>query len=407
MKILIYTHFYYPEVGAASLRMQYFVKTLEDDTNEIRIITPLPNYPQGKIYRGFSKFYKKNEEKNIIHLPIYLPKKHSVLKRGVSYLSYLFSSFFYTLFSTFKPDIVIASSPPISTALGAALISKIKRSKFILDLRDIWPDIGIELGLLKRKSIISMLTKIERFILNSASTVLVTAKGDKRNIQTKGVAESKIKVIYNGADTETFKPMNEDEKNNIRKKYNIPLNRIVLIYFGSFNYGMNDIETLGNTLSKLKHKKGKIFFIAIGDGDNLEEFINKIKSNVDYKHLSSLNTGEIAKLISASDLSLIPRKKIQNDTGGNTPVKIFESWAAEIPVLLSVNVESEAAKIFNECNAGVLVEPGNEEEYLLTLEKLIDDPNLENLGKAGRPFVVENYNRMKQAEKLRLIIKEI
>jgi len=396
MKILIYTHFYYPEVGAASLRMQYFVKTLEQDANEIRIIAPLPNYPQGKIYKGFSKFFDKNEGKNIIYLPIYIPKKHSVLKRGVSYLSYLFSSFFYNLFSTFKPDIIIASSPPISTALGAALISKIKRSNFILDLRDIWPDIGIELGLLKRKSIISMLTKIERFILKTASAVLVTAAGDKKNIENKGVNENKIKVIYNGADTETFKPVNEDEKNNIRKKYDIPLNKIVLIYFGSFNYGMNDIETLGNTLSKLNNKNGKIFFIAIGDGDNLQEFINKINGNIEYKHISSMNTEEIA-----------PRKKIQNDTGGNTPVKIFESWAAEIPVLLSTNVESEAAKIFNECKAGVLVEPGNEGEYLRSLEKLIDDPNLKNLGDAGRPFVVANYNRMKQAEKLRLFIEEI
>jgi glycosyltransferase involved in cell wall biosynthesis len=407
MKILIYSHFYHPEVGAASLRMQYFVKAIEQDANEIRIIAPLPNYPKGKIYKGFSKFFDRNVKKNIIYLPLYIPKKHSVLKRGVSYLSYLFSSFFYTLFSTFKPDIVIASSPPISTALGAAFISKIKRSKFILDLRDIWPDIGIELGLLKRKSIISMLTKIERFILNSASTVLVTAKGDKRNIEKKGVAENKIKVIYNGADTETFKPVNEDEKNNIRKKYNIPLNRIVLIYFGSFNYGMNDIEILGNTLSKLTHKKEKIFFIAIGDGDNLEEFINNINNTIEYKHISSLDTEEIAEILSTSDLSLIPRKKIQNDTGGNTPVKIFESWAAGIPVLLSVNFESEAAKIFNECNAGVLVEPGNEDEFLQALEKLIDDPNLKNLGDAGRSFVLENYNRTKQTEKLRLIIEDI
>ncbi len=407
MKILVYTHFYYPEVGAASLRMQYFAKTLEDNTNEIRIITPLPNYPQGKIYKGFSKLFQKEKKMNIIYLPLYLPKKHSVLKRVITYLSYLLSSFFYTLFSTFKPDIIIASSPPISTALGAALISKIKRSKFIIDLRDIWPDIGIELGLLKRKSIISMLTKIERFILNSASTVLVTAEGDKRNIQMKGVDESKIKVIYNGADTETFKPVNEDEKIIIRKKYNIPLNKIVLIYFGSFNYGMNDIEILGDTLSKLTQKKEKIIFIAIGDGDNLEEFINKINSNVEYKHISSLNTEDIAKLISASDLSLIPRKKINKDTGGNTPVKIFESWATGIPVLLSANIGSETAKIFNECQAGILVESGNEDEYFQALEKLIDDPNLGDLGKTGRPFVVDNFNRKKQAEKLRIITEEL
>ncbi|GBD86465.1 putative glycosyl transferase [bacterium BMS3Abin03] len=407
MKILIYAHFYYPEVGAASLRMQYFVNALKNDNNEIKIIAPLPNYPLGYIYKGFSKFFQKDEKRGIIYLPIYLPKKHSLIKRGLSYFSFFCSSFFYTLFSSYKADIIISSSPPISTSFAAALISKLKGIRFIIDLRDIWPDIGIELGLLKRKSVINILTKIEKFILRTASVILVTAEGDKANIVKKGIDEEKIKVIYNGADSSVFKPVNESDKLSIREKYRIPINKIVLIYFGSFNYGMNDIDLLGNVLSKLDHDKENIFFVAIGNGDNLNDFLMKIKGKINFLHLDSMSIEEIAKLVAASDLSLIPRKKILIDTGGNTPVKIFESWAAGVPVLLSADLESETAKIFKKCEAGVLVEPGNEEEYLQTLEKLIVDPVLSALGKKGRPFVIENFDRMKQAEKLTSIIKEI
>jgi len=407
MKILIYSHFYFPEVGAASLRMQYFVKTLERDANEIRIITPLPNYPHGKIYKGFSKFFHKDDKRNIIYLPLYLPKKHSVLKRGVSYLSYLLTSFFYTLFSTFKPDIIIASSPPLSTAFGAALISKIKKSKFILDLRDIWPDIGIELGLLNKTFIINRLKQIELYMLNRASFIIVTAKGDKENLLKKEVKETKINIIYNGADLDTFKPLDAKEICGIRTKYNLPEDKIILIYFGSFNYGMNDIELLGNVLSEMGNYREKILFVAVGNGDNKNEFLIKIKDKIEIQHYDSLDSIDLAKLIAASDISLVPRKGIKHDTGGNIPVKCFESWASDVPVLLSANKESEIARIFKECNAGMFVNPNDVEEYKSALIKMITNNELKNLGLKGRQYVEDNFDRGKQSEILYSLIQKL
>jgi len=407
MKILIYSHFYFPEVGAASLRMQYFVKALQSAENEIKIITPLPNYPHGKIYKGFLKFFYKDDKRNITYLPIYLPKKHSVLKRGVSYLSYLLTSFFYTLFSTFKPDLIIASSPPLSTAFGAALISKIKKSNFILDLRDIWPDIGIELGLLNKTFIINRLKQIELYILKRASFIIVTAKGDKENLLRKGVKETKIYIIYNGADPGIFKPLNAMEICEIRAKYNLPEDKIILIYFGSFNYGMNDVELLGNVLSEMGHYREKIVFVAVGNGDNKNDFLKKIKDKIEIQHYDSLGSIDLAKLIAASDISLIPRKGIKHDTGGNIPIKCFESWASDVPVLLSANKESEIAKIFKECCAGMIVNPNDVQEYKSALIKMITINDLKNLGLKGRQYVKDNFDREKQSVKLYVLIKKL
>lgn len=407
MKILIYSHFYFPEVGAASIRMQYFVKTLEQDANEIRIITPLPNYPHGEIYRGFSKFFHKDDKRNIIYLPLYIPKKHSVLKRGVSYLSYLLTSFFYTLFSSFKPDIIIASSPPLSTAFGAALISKIKKSKFILDLRDIWPDIGIELGLLNKTFIINRLRQIELYMLNRASFIIVTAEGDNENLLRKGVKEKKINIIYNGADPDIFKPLNATEKCEIRAKYNLPEDRIILIYFGSFNYGMNDIELLGNVFSEMGNYREKFLFVAVGNGDNKNDFLKKIKDKIEIQHHDSLDSIDLAKLIAASDISLIPRKGIKHDTGGNIPVKCFESWASDVPVLISANKESEIARIFNKCSGGMLVNPNDVQEYKNSLVKMITNNELKNLGLKGRLYVEENFDRVKESGKLYSLIQKL
>jgi glycosyltransferase involved in cell wall biosynthesis len=407
MKILIYSHFYFPEVGAASLRMQYFVNTLKLTENEIKIITPLPNYPHGKIYKEFSKFFHRDDERNIIYLPIYLPKKHSVLKRGISYLSYLLSSFLYALFSSFKPDIIITSSPPLSTAFGAAMISKIRRSKFIVDLRDIWPDIGIELGLLKKSFLINQLKRIEQYILKRATSIIVTANGDKENLEKKGISGSKINIIFNGADPAIFKPLSTTEIYKTRAKYNIRQDKIVLIYFGSFNYGMNDIELLGDVLSEMEKYHEIFTLITIGDGDNRNAFLDKIKDKIEIQSFNSLDSKELARLLASSDISLVPRKGIKNDTGGNTPVKCFESWASEVPVLLSANEESEIVNYFEECKAGIFVNPNNVNEYKNALIKMITDVDLKKMGLNGRKYIEENFNRIKQSEKLNSIVNKL
>jgi glycosyltransferase involved in cell wall biosynthesis len=407
MKILIYSHFYYPEVGAASLRMQYFVDALKPRDYEIKVIAPLPNYPTGKIYSGFSRFFQKDFQNNIVYLPIYVPRKHSILKRGVSYLSYFISSFLYSSFSSFRPDIVITSSPPIFTAFGASIISHIKGAKFILDLRDIWPDIGIELNLLKRPVVIKILKKVEQFMLNKASSIIVTAQGDKINLENKGVLKSNIKVIYNGADLSIFNPLNPAEINEIKNKYGIPLQKTGLIYFGSFNYGMNDIELLADVLIRMEHCKETFIFIAVGDGDNKHEFISRIENKIDYLYFKSLNSAELAKLIGVADISLIPRKGLKKDTGGNTPVKCFESWASEVPVLLSANKESEITKIFMESGAGKYVQPNNPSDYKDALIELMNNPQLKELGAKGRKFVESRFDRRVQSQKLLSIIDEL
>ena len=407
MRILVHTHFFYPEAGAGSIRMQYFVETLRNCKNEIRIISPRPNYPSSKPYPGHEKFYQKNESAGIHYLPIYIPKNHSLIKRGLSYLSYFISSFIFTSLWRFNPDLVITSSPPISTALAAACFSRLNRKKMILDLRDIWPDIGIELGLINRNYSIQALKKIETFILNSAESIIVTAEGDKTNLVKKGVSQDSISIIFNGADTALFKPLEESEKNKIRTEHEIPLDKKVLIYFGSYNYGMNDLDILSEALVKLKKYNNEFYFIAAGDGDNRESFISKISQSVDYKYMGALNINSLSKILASSDISLIPRKGLKQDTGGNTPVKCFESWAAGVPVILSANPDSEISKIFSENQAGILTEPDNADSFMIAIQSLLKRNDLKKIGLSGRKYVEINFNRKIEAKKLEKIITKL
>lgn len=404
--ILFYSHFYPPEVGAAPTRIKYFVDVLKEKGYNVKVITPKPNYPLGKIFQGFeSKFIIKDKKENILYLPIFFVNSHSPVGRLFSYLTYFIFSFLYLLFSDYKPDIVISSSPPIFTSLAALFYSRIKRSKFIFDIRDIWPDIGIQLGILKNRLWIKGLTKIEKSLLTKSDNIIVTAKGDKKNIDSKIKDSKKCEIIFNGADTEIFKPNNEVEKKEIRKKYNLPLDRKIIVYFGSYNYGMNDIDILGEFLVNDKVVNKDIHFLSIGSGDNLSSLLNKIEKKISFTSFESLTMFEVAELISVCDLSIIPRKEIKEDTGGNIPVKCFESWAAGVPVLLSNIEDSEISMIFNECKAGLLVKPNDVDELVKGFSLLINSDD--EISLKGRQYVVEKFDRKKQSAKLSRIISEL
>jgi glycosyltransferase involved in cell wall biosynthesis len=406
MKILIYSHFYKPEAGAASVRIQYLVEAIKKAGYEFLIISPYPNYPHRNLFKNCN--IKEIERiENVKFLPAYFPKSDTLITRMFFYFSYMITSAIYSLLILPKYDVILNSSPPITTSLVACIIAKTKRSKFIWDIRDIWPDIGIEIGILKNNFIINIFRKVEKFLLKNSNYITVTAEGDKYNLIKKGYNKSNIITLFNGADTNLFVPLEENEKKQIKMNYNIPIDKKIMIYFGSFNYGMNDVELLSQALSELHGYSDKFHLVLIGDGNSRNDFISRIKNKIGFTYFNNLNKEEIARILASSDWSLIPRKFIENDTGGNIPVKCFESWSCGIPVLLSGIEGTDIYKIFNKVKLGKFIKPNNLEEFKQALIEILEMNIDSEIKDFGRKFVVENFDRNKESQKLINIIEAI
>jgi glycosyltransferase involved in cell wall biosynthesis len=243
--------------------------------------------------------------------------------------------------------------------------------------------------------------------LKNACSIIVTTKGDKNNLIRKGIAANKISIIFNGADTTKFVLVSEQKKIEIRKKYKISTEKKVMVYFGSYNYGMNDIEILGDSLRQLGSEKNRFQFISIGDGSLKNSFINKIKNLIDFKDFSSLSSEDVNKIVSACDVSIIPRKKIKLDTGGNVPVKCYESLAAGVPFILSINEDDESSHIFENCPGAFLVPAGEKNALFNEVLRIIKTNSIQKLGLKGRDFIINNFDRSKQTEKLIYIVKNL
>ncbi len=169
---------------------------------------------------------------------------------------------------------------------------------------------------------------------------------------------------------------------------------------------MNDIEILGATLVDLENEVDDFHFVSIGEGNLKPRFLDQIK-NVNFTEFPSVSTLEVSEIVSASDLVVIPRKKIKTDTGGNVPVKCYESLAAGIPFVLTVNEEDESSKLFGDKEFAKLVSTDDKNILKSAILEMLKRTDLRELGLKGREFVVKNFDRKKQSEKLIKIIEEI
>jgi len=130
-------------------------------------------------------------------------------RRILNYLSYMVMAMMVGLFLR-KPDIMIATSPQFFCGIAGMVLKKIRRFRFILEIRDIWPESITTVGAMKKGWIISFLEWLEKAMYRSADHIVAVGEGYRQNILSKGVTEKKTSVIYNGADLEKYIPGDRD-----------------------------------------------------------------------------------------------------------------------------------------------------------------------------------------------------
>jgi len=394
-----------PEIGAGPTRMLEFQQGLIVRGYDTTVLTALPNYPHGEIYPEFKGMNESWDENNkILRTNIRPFKKKSILYRIVTYLSFFNSAHTGDKkhFEKGSFDIVIASSPPIFAGLAGCDIAKRHNAKLIFDIRDVWPDIGVSMGLFTGNSLqYKWLDSLNNRILKSCQRILVTTCSDRETIKGKGFPSDNIVKIPNGASLKTFHVIEADKRQIEREKKGLN-GRFVICYSGSFNQGMNDVHALVPLMRKLKDEKD-ILLLLIGDGENLSEIRENIADSkleniifMPHQELDELNIS-----LNLTDMGIIPRKKLLNGSSGGLPVKMFECWALEKPVLLASDSGTEERELLENVGGGAAVSPGDIDAMAQKIIAFRDNPDLrKETGANGRKAVVDNFSREAGLDKL-------
>lgn len=400
MKILFLTDNFPPEINAPATRTYEHCSEWVKAGHEVTVITCFPNYPTGKVYKGYKNTLRsKTEWMNgikVVRVWSYMTANKGFAKRILDFISFSITSFFAGLFQSC--DVIVATSPQFFTALSGRTLHWFKRKPWIMEVRDLWPDSIKAVGAMKENFVLNYFSKEEKWCYQSANKIVVVTNSFKKDIIQKGIPADKIHVIKNGANTELFKPRKKSQ--DLLDKYHLN-GKKVLGYIGTLGMA-HKIDFL---IDCVKYSEEYVLMI-LGNGAERESIQNKItEENINNVILlDAVPKNEVPDYIALQDAALINLRK--SDLFKTViPSKIFETAAMRIPIL--IGVDGEAREMIEEFGAGLYYEPENMEDFKQKLENLFSSDAVYQACQDGGERLAAAYDRKRLASEMLYIIKGI
>lgn len=365
------------------------MKEFVDNNHNVYIISPIE-----KRKNVATKIIKKDNYQ-ILKLQIGNVQKTNMVEKGIStlLLENEFVKGIKQYFSKVKFDLVIYSTPPITLRKAVDFVKRRDNAVSYLLLKDIFPQNAVDLGIITKKGFKKLiysyfrykeinLYKISDYIgcMSQANVEFIT----KNN---KSIIENKVIEIC--PNTITPSPPIKNDKNRIRKKYEIPTNKTVFIYGGNLGKPQG-IDFLIDCINANKNNE-KVYFVIVGSGteyQKLRDFFN-INKLTNIKLISQLPKTEYELLASSCDVGLIfldYRFSIPN-----FPSRILSYMQASMPILAATDTSTDMGKIIEEGNFGFWCYSKDVNSFTEKIELLCDKEIVTSMGINSRLFLEKNY----------------
>lgn len=404
MNILFLTQYFPPETGAPQNRLYDLAIKLQEQGDQVTVLTAFPNYPKYKIFPGYGgKFWSREnmDGMNIHRSWIFVSERRSIYFRLLNYFSFTFSSLITGLFRTGKTDIIFCESPPLFLGWTAVILKWWKGARLVFNVSDLWPESAVKLGLVTNKQVIGISYWLEHWIYRHADLISGQTQGIVEDIRKRFSAKP-IFWLPNGVDASNLESRITDR--DWRKEQGFSPNDLLVYFGGLFGYAQG-LDCIIQAANRLKDDS-KIKFVLVGDGPEKERLIemkNQLQlTNVYF--IDSVPKSAIVDVIRAIDIAIIPLKKLDLFLGA-IPSKIFEILYLEKPILLGINGEAKDLFI-DQAKAGIAFEPENDEQLAAGIRYFQQHPEkIKEYGTNGKRFVIEHFDRQRIATDFRAFIQ--
>lgn len=391
MHILLVAMNYAPEPTGIAPFNTGLAEHLADAGHRVTVLTTFPHYPAWRLAEGDRGQWLRCEQRNgvsIFRCRGYIPSRRSTLRR-IAYDSALVAPALLLGLRLPRPDVVLAVSPPLQLALAAGLLARWHRARFLLQVKDLVPDVAIALGLLRHPLSVRAARWLERLVYRRAECILTICPGFCENLRGKGVPGEKLLLLPDWIDTEAIRPL--PRQNAFRRELGITEDTFVILHSGN----MGAKQKLENVLYAAERVADSlILFLLVGDGSErsqLEQAAHRRRlPNVRFLPLQP--AGRLAEMLAAADVLLLNQAAAIVDMV--IPSKLLTYLAAGRPVVAAIHEASEAANLIRAAGCGAVVPPEDPEALAGTLLQLVRSDKLRHrFGEAGRRYATEHFDR--------------
>ena len=354
---------------AGGMRHYEFGLRLAARGDRLTVITGRVNYLTGRsVGDGMRRPPLREDVDGLKVLRVYTP---AVLHRGFARRVLAFLVFATT--STWAGlrsgpiDLVMGTTPPIFQALSAWIVARVRRRPFLLEVRDLWPEFAVGMGVLKNPVLIRLARTIEQFLYRHSDHILVNSPAYRDYLVARGVPSGRISLIPNGADVAMFDP--DADGASVRDRFGLRL-RFLVVYAGAIGMA----NCLGTVLKAADLLRGQddVHFLLVGDGKertNLEREACRLGlRNVTFA--GPVSKDRMPEVLAAADACLATLMNIPMFTT-TYPNKVFDYMAAGRPTLLAIDGVIRA--VVEEAGGGLFIPPEDPDALARAVIALRDD----------------------------------
>ncbi len=377
--ILVISQYFYPEPFRINDICQEWIKR----GHKVTVLTGIPNYPEGKFYKGYS-WFKKRKEKwngiNIVRIPI-VSRGKSAIRLILNYYSFVWSGWFWKSFTKLKPDLIFTFEvSPMTQALIGKWFSKRRKIPNYLYVQDLWPENLEVVGGIHNKHVLNHYQKMTDKIYEKCTKIFATSPSFVKAIQER--VNDKEKVIYwPQYAEEIYKPVTNPNPPEIPND-----NRFKIIFTGNIGYAQG-LDILPKTATLVGDD---VCFVIVGDGRYKEQLIKEVETTKErFIFIDRQPADRISELICACSVAFI--SFIDEPLFEKTiPAKLQSYMACGVPILASASGETK--RIIEESKSGMCCEIGNAKS-LATLINKFKQIELSGYKKNSRSYCKREFNK--------------
>lgn len=389
MKILLINQAFVSPDEPGHTRHFELAKFLQSRGHELVIVASDLNYQTGQrtVVRKGIFTEQIIDGVRVLCAYIYPALHRSYFWRIISFFSFMFSSV-WTAFQVRDVDLVLGTTPPIFQAVSAWFVAWIRRKPFLLEVRDLWPEFGVSMGVLKNPLMIGLGRWLEKFLYARATHILVNSPAYKDYMIGKGVHESKVTFIAYGTDIDMFNP--SVDGSSIRDELGLQ-DKFVVLYAGALGQA-NDIDTILRAAERLK-TYDKIHFVLFGDGKErprLQADAERMKlPNVIFAGVRPKK--DMPRVVAFADVCLAILQDIPMFRT-TYPNKVFDYMAAGRATVLVI--DGITRELIESSYGGVFVQPNDDETLANTILDLSKNMDIvKQMGQNAREYLVKHLDR--------------
>ncbi|MEZ5552624.1 MAG: glycosyltransferase family 4 protein [Pseudomonadales bacterium] len=391
MKVLVIYQYYQDRTAPGHSLVYELTQHLAECGHEVTVVSGETGYmdPQQPTIPWHRRLVRREVDGNVtvIRTYTYSELHRSYLGRLLSFISFSLTSPFGLLLAG-RHDVALASSPPIFPVFIAWLFCRIRRIPFVLEVRDLWPDSAVQMGILKNRHLIAIMRWMERKLYDGSKKIIALTQGIHDDICRRGWSRDKVELVTCGVDSSRLYP-DENARSATRERFNWN-DRTVVLYFGALGEA-NNIPVILRAAKRLE-TSSEFLFVLVGNGmkrDETARWMAKMQIK-NIQLLPPVPKEHARAYINAADICLATLRDIPLFDGA-IPTKMIDYMACSRPVLCGIR--GEAQQIIESSGAGLSFVPDSDEQLAEQLLELAANPGLrQEMGAKGLEFVQQRFS---------------